>query len=104
MRAVEREYRKMHTSTRRKPVSWSRMATRCLYAPSGSVIGHMDARGKQLYDQSGSVIASIDANRKYMYRPDGSVYGYVSGVGKKYLYAPSGEVIGYFKPGFRELV
>lgn len=93
---------------------FNRMATRYLYAQSGSIVGYMDQRGKQLCDRGGSVIAgfypprqlrcSSASRQKYMYRPDGSVYGYVSGVGQKYLYAPAGEIIGYFKPGFLELV
>ena len=91
-------------SGNRKPVSWSRMATRYLYAQSGSIIGYMDQQGKEHHSEDGSVIASFDPRRKLMYRPDGSVYGYVSGIGKKYLYVPSGEIIGYFKPGFLELV
>lgn len=88
------------------------MATRYLYAQSGSIIGSMNREDKRLYDQGGSVIASFDppgklrrasaSRQSYMYRPGGSVYGYVSGVEKKYLYAPSGEIIGYFKPGFLE--
>jgi hypothetical protein len=71
---------------------FNRMATRYLYAQSGSIIGSMDHEGKQLYDQDGSVITSFNPPRqlrrasasrqKYMYRPDGSVYGYVSGVEK----------------------